>query len=197
MLALVLTSSSSSPKISGSSVDASSRRACPASSGCSSLSKSGSKSSPAEKRAPPRLGRVSGSSHSSILRSNSSSLAAGSRPLSPSWTASLLTLSNAESGSGSGSDSGSGSGSDSGSGSGSVSGSGSSSGSGSELPSNSGSSSDSVSAAAPAPASFAIIPRSSSKLSSDSFSISSGANSIGSADSVAPLTTCASWTSGF
>ena len=193
MLALVLTSSSSSPKISGSSVDASSRRACPASSGCSSLSKSGSKSSPAEKRAPPRLGRVSGSSHSSILRSNSSSLAAGSRPLSPSWTASLLTLSNAESGSGSGSDSGSGSGS----GSGSVSVSGSSSGSGSELPSNSGSSSDSVSAAAPAPASFAIIPRSSSKLSSDSFSISSGANSIGSADSVAPLSTCASWTSGF
>ena len=169
MLALVLTSSSSSPKISGSSVDASSRRACPASSGCSSLSKSSSKSSPAEKRAPPRLGRVSGSSHSSILRSNSSSLAAGSRPLSPSWTASLLTLSNAESGSGSGS----------------------------ELPSNSGLSSDSVSAAAPAPASFAIIPRSSSKLSSDSFSISSGANSIGSADSVAPLSTCASWTSGF
>ena len=187
MLALVLTSSSSSPKISGSSVDASSRRACPASSGCSSLSKSGSKSSPAEKRAPPRLGRVSGSSHSSILRSNSSSLAAGSRPLSPSWTASLLTLSNAESGSGSGS----------GSVSVSVSGSGSSAGSGSELPSNSGSSSDSVSAAAPAPASFAIIPRSSSKLSSDSFSISSGANSIGSADSVAPLSTCASWTSGF
>ena len=169
MLALVLTSSSSSPKISGSSVDASSRRACPASSGCSSLSKSSSKSSPAEKRAPPRLGRVSGSNHSSILRSNSSSLAAGSRPLSPSWTASLLTLSNAESGSGSGS----------------------------ELPSNSGLSSDSVSAAAPAPASFAIIPRSSSKLSSDSFSISSGANSIGSADSVAPLSTCASWTSGF
>ena len=185
MLALVLTSSSSSPKISGSSVDASSRRACPASSGCSSLSKSGSKSSPAEKRAPPRLGRVSGSSHSSILRSNSSSLAAGSRPLSPSWTASLLTLSNAKSGSGSGSGSVSGSGS------------GSSAGSGSELPSNSGSSSDSVSAAAPAPASLAIIPRSSSKLSSDSFSISSGANSIGSADSVAPLSTCASWTSGF
>ena len=169
MLALVLTSSSSSPKISGSSVDASSRRACPASSGCSSLSKSSSKSSPAEKRAPPRLGRVSGSSHSSILRSNSSSLSAGSRPLSPRWTASLLTLSNAEYGSGSGS----------------------------ELPSNSGLSSDSVSAAAPAPASFAIIPRSSSKLSSDSFSISSGANSIGSADSVAPLSTCASWTSGF
>ena len=189
MLALVLTSSSSSPKISGSSVDASSRRACPASSGCSSLSKSGSKSSPAEKRAPPRLGRVSGSSHSSILRSNSSSLAAGSRPLSPSWTASLLTLSNAESGSGSGSGSVSVSVS--------VSVSGSSSGSGSELPSNSGSLSDSVSAAAPAPASFAIIPRSSSKLSSDSFSISSGANSIGSADSVAPLSTCASWTSGF
>ena len=168
MLALVLTSSSSSPKISGSSVDASSRRACPASSGCSSLSKSSSKSSPAEKRAPPRLGRVSGSSHSSILRSNSSSLAAGSRPLSPRWTASLLTLSNAESGSGSGS------GSDSG------------------LPSNSGSSSDSVSAAAPSSASFTIIPRSSSKLSSDSFSMSSGANSIGSADSVAPLSTCAS-----